>query len=315
MNISSNCTPTITEGVRTLLTIIYIPTFILGVLGNVTVLVIFVRGRRHWNDMMTYMTNISIADCFVLISLPFKIYSYYSTWTLPSLCFVFVSSYYVNMYVSIQTVTAISVVRYIAIKYPFKAQAIMSPWKALIVCILIWVLNCTVSSQFHLVDAPENPNKTDDDFRCFQKNTKKPLPLPFILILEIVGFLLPFSLMTFSSLQVIRTLSKQKQVGEKTQCIRIITTNLTIFAVCFIPFHLGFLLKYIIETHAHDSCDLLQGIHNFVHISMCIANTNCCLDSFCYYFVTKDFWKSALCCSSSPKELLTNKPSGAGSVH
>ncbi|XP_039540303.1 mu-type opioid receptor-like [Pimephales promelas] len=77
------------------------------------------RPRADWTYMNIYITNMAIADCILLMLLPIRILSYYeNTWEFSTLwdhcnkelCYVLVSVYYVNMYVSIFTVTAISVV-------------------------------------------------------------------------------------------------------------------------------------------------------------------------------------------------------------
>ncbi|XP_066565350.1 G-protein coupled receptor 35 [Amia ocellicauda] len=288
------CIANITEDVQTFQMVLYIPIFILGLVCNVAILVIFLCRRRRWTDMMTYMTNISIADCVVLISLPFKMYSYQHPWNMSEdSCYFLTSIYYVNMYVSIQTATAISVVRYVAIKYPFKAQWVMSPWKALAVCILIWVLNCTLSFVNYKAGNEIKKNESHE-VKCFQKSNTNPLPLSFILTIEILGFFVPLILITFSSAQIIYTLREQRKISspnEKSQCIRIITANLIIFVICFAPIHVGFLIKFLVETYPPINCSLLNGVHTFVHIASTISNTNCCLDAFCYYFVVQDFWK------------------------
>ncbi|KAJ8418933.1 hypothetical protein AAFF_G00004320 [Aldrovandia affinis] len=293
--------------------VISIPTFILGLVGNTAVLAVFCCRRRGepWSYMMVYITNMAFADCIMLISLPFKMYSYQNEWTLlPNFCLVLVSSHYVNMYVSIFTATAISVVRYMAIKYPFRAKEIMCPWKAFVVCVLIWLVICSFSACFHFVDAP-NGNTTH--IKCFQKNRSEPLPLSFILVLELVGYLLPLITMVFCSVEIISTLSKEMKIGsrsaEKIQCIRIIATNLIVFIVCFSPFHFGFLLKYFVETYIPSDCNMLEGVHNLIHTSFCIANANCCLDAFTYYFATKDSWKKlSVCCDSHIFNLVISIP-------
>ncbi|XP_061096865.1 G-protein coupled receptor 55-like isoform X1 [Conger conger] len=296
-----NCDLNITEELQTAQMVLSVPTFVLGLMGNVAVLGMFCcRRGQSWTYMMVYITNMALADCTVLFSLPFKIYSYRNEWPFSTdFCLVLVSVYYVNMYVSIYTATAISVVRYVGIKYPFKAKEILSPRKALLVCAFIWVLLCSLSACFHRVDTPEE-NATR--IVCFQKRKKEPLPIPFILVLELLGYALPLITMSFCSVQVIRALSKQtsasSQMDKKIQCIRIMAANWVVFVVCFTPIHFGFLLKYIVESHTED-CGLLRGVHSFMHFSFVIANMNCCLDAFSYYFATRDSWKRlSTCCQS-----------------
>ncbi|KAL1252015.1 hypothetical protein QQF64_019811 [Cirrhinus molitorella] len=295
----SNCTLNITTGIQTFQLAALIPTFILGVPGNIYVLVTFCRlPRNTWTYMNIYISNMAIADCVVLVLLPVRFAS--NIWEssyfwdqIRELCFLLVSVYYVNMYVSIFTVTAISVVRYVAIKYPLKAREILGCRKALVVCALIWLVTCSLSATFHYVDKPEE-NKS---IKCFQKNKERELPLSFILVLNIVGFLVPFLIMLFCSVRVIFKLRKQLNIGsrvEKFQCMFIIAANLIVFVVCFFPIHFGFFFKYITQAYNH-ACDAQFFAHNFLHGAMCVSSMNCAFDCFSYYFATKTSWK--LCTS------------------
>ncbi|XP_035271830.1 G-protein coupled receptor 55-like [Anguilla anguilla] len=303
----SSCNLNITEAVQILQMGISIPSFVLGLLGNVAVLAIFCcgRGGGPWSYMMVYITNMALADCTVLFFLPFKMYSYRKKWPFSAhFCVLLVYVYYVNMYVSIFTATAISVVRYVGIKYPFRAKQVLSPRKALVVCVLIWVVTCSIGAGFYKVDAPPEANGTR--FMCFQKVRSKPLPLSFILVLELLGYFLPLATMTFCSAHIIRVLSRPTggngggrdggSSAEKAQCVRIIAANLAVFVVCFTPFHLGFLLKHAVETHRPGDCGLLEGVHGFTHVSFSLASANCCLDAFTYYFATRDSWRRVSTC-------------------
>ncbi|XP_067271338.1 G-protein coupled receptor 55 [Pseudorasbora parva] len=291
----SNCSLNITAGIQNLQMASMIPTFIFGVLGNIYVLVMFFRRpRADWTYMNVYITNMAIADFVVLVLLPIRIASYYEKlsklWdqTNKELCYILVSVYYVNMYVSIFTVTAVSVVRYVAIKYPMKARNILSCRNALVVCALIWLVTCSFSVAFHRVDDP----KHNSTIKCFQKNKEEELPLAFILVLDIIGFLVPFLIIMFCSVRVIYTLRKRLEIGsrnEKIQCLSIITANLIVFVVCFFPVHFGFFLKYVAQAYRY-SCDVQFFAHNFVHFAMCISSMNCALDCFSYYFATKTSW-------------------------
>lgn len=296
----SPCNLTIASGVLKFQMVTAIPTFIFGVFVNVAVLVLFCRQWRNCSDMMVYLANISLADITVLVSLPFRMYSYKNPWPFSvNSCLVFVSTYFVNMYISIFTATAISVVRFIAVKYPFKARAVMSPWKALAVCASIWVVNGCLSARFHNVDYPQS--NSSSDFRCFQKNSHRPLPLSFILTLVLWGYLLPLVVIVFCSVTVIRILSRRTNSSvtpQRSQSVHIIAANMAVFVVCFSPLHFGYLFKYLVETHWQEDCGLQQFAHSFVHVANSLASTNCFLDAFSYYFLARGSWgtvKEAFC--------------------
>ncbi|XP_051550707.1 platelet-activating factor receptor-like [Myxocyprinus asiaticus] len=290
-----NCTVYVTDPILNLQKATSIPTFILGMLGNIYVLLMFCRRpRSEWNYMKIYITNMAIADCVVLVILPIKIHYYNIPWTYPKgVCNFLLSVYYVNIYVSIFTMTAISVVRFVAIKYPMKAREILCCRNALVVCVLIWIVICSFST-FYFVKDSDN-----DKTMCFQR-TKEGLSLLFILLLIMVGFLLPFLIMLFCTIKIIYTLRKQLEIGsrcEKIQCIFIISANLIVFVICFFPIHFGYLFKYMAKDH---SCDVQFIAHNFLHGAFCISNMNCGLDSFSYYFATKTSWD--MCCMNQTRK-------------
>ncbi|KAI7791123.1 G-protein coupled receptor 35.1 [Triplophysa rosa] len=288
LNCTINCTLSVTSTILKLQKVTSIPTFILGLLVNIYVFVIFSRRpRKEWTNMMIYITNMAIADSVVLVILPIMTY-YYNVELhkdLMVICNILLSIYYVNMYVSIFTVTAISVVRYIAIRFPLKARETLSRRSALVVCALIWLVIVCICPVYFLKDS------SNDKTMCFQR-VRESLSLHFILLLALVGFLLPFLIVLFCSIRVICTLRKQLDVGfrfEKLQCMFIIAANLIVFVICFLPIHCGFLLKYIAQAHEF-SCDAQVFAHNFVHGAMCVSIMNCGLDSFSYYFASKTTW-------------------------
>ncbi|KAL0161560.1 hypothetical protein M9458_045285, partial [Cirrhinus mrigala] len=290
----TNCTVQTSAAVNDLQKVTSIPTFILGVLGNIYVLVVFCRRpRAKWTYMNIYITNMAIADLALLMFLPVKIHYYVRPLQehLKALCNFVLWDYYVNMYVSIFTITAISVVRYVAIKYPLKARNIFSRRNGLVVCGLIWFTICGISPVYFVTDS--NNDKT----MCFQR-VKVALSLHFVLLLIIIGFLIPFLIMLFCSIRVICTLRKQLDIGsrsEKLQCIFIIVANFIVFVICFLPVHVGYIVKYIVQNkyadaEDEDSCYYKQIAHNFLHIAFCISDMNCGLDCFSYFFATKTSW-------------------------
>ncbi|XP_028857419.1 G-protein coupled receptor 35-like [Denticeps clupeoides] len=297
----NNCTPNITEGVQVFFMAVSIPTCILGFLCNITILVLFFRQWKEWNDMKVYLTNMAFADLCVVLVMPIKMYSYSHTWSLPAeSCFVLVSTFYVNTYVSIYIATAISLLRCMAVKYPFRAKSFMSPRKALVVCVLIWLVICSLSAALHITQYPEDP-ENNQQVRCFQKNREKPLPAHFISIIIVVGYLIPLIIITCCYAQVLYTLSRKGRVQGQTghaQSINIIGANLVTFIVCFLPFHFGFLFKYVAEEFWPADCHLTQVAHNLVHVALTMSNTNCCLDAISYYFMAKNNRRSVkdLCC-------------------
>ncbi|MGH0169940.1 UNVERIFIED_CONTAM: hypothetical protein FKN15_058147 [Acipenser sinensis] len=285
MNKSCNLT---TENVMLIRMVMDLPVFIIGLILNTIALVVFCR-KGKWTEIKIYMTNLVISDVLLLFFLPFKMYSYNYEWMLETdLCRLLVSVYYVNMYVSILTITTISIDRYIAIKHPFRAKSIRSPLEAGVLCILIWITVCTLSVGFFKHSFHFQKNSTA--FKCFQKD--EIFEMPFVYVTEIVGFVLPLITVFYCSAQSVYTLLKAQHIGpheENSRSIHMLTTNAVVFVVCFTPFHVGFLLKFLVQIYSNDNCSLGQKVHIFFHAADWLASTNCCLDAVFYYFAAKEF--------------------------
>lgn len=252
-----------------------------GLILNITVLFIFSR-IKHWNDTHIYMLNLLIADFLAIIFLPFRILDSFCTLDKTKLCTILVCIHYSNMYCSIFTITAISVHRFLAVRFPFLGRAHKAKRQkiAVSVCILIWTTITIICAIFH----PDlNPEYL---FSCYNRKMEDKLNLNFFLILEIVGYLVPLAIIILCSTQTIHNLVKSIKNVEKIEGMKrksiaaVISANMFTFIVCFTPIHIGFLLEYL-------SKDRDDNTFRFSDVAQWIATTNCCLDSIGYYFLLK----------------------------
>uniref|UniRef100_A0A8C8RK54 G-protein coupled receptors family 1 profile domain-containing protein n=1 Tax=Pelusios castaneus TaxID=367368 RepID=A0A8C8RK54_9SAUR len=265
---------------------IYATIFPVGAVFNVLALWVFCCKLKKWTETKVYMINLIIADCSVVATLPFTVYLLWNEWQRDTLCLIIQSIYYVNMSMSIYIITLISIDRYIAIKYPLKAKSIRSPWKSSLICGLLWI---SVITGLTL-----KPNANEP--LCFQKVSTTPSNT--VLCLFFVVFLIPLIIMSFCSMHVIKSLKKKmimnphgKKLMEKA--IYIISANMIVFVVCFLPAQTGMLARYVMEKYVVN-CSTIRNVKIFISLSTCIANSNCCLDAICYYFVATEFQEVSL---------------------
>lgn len=272
--------------------VLYIPIFILGLPFNLLALYMFCGKIKKWTESTIYMSNLALADILLLFSLPFKMLNQDNGWPFEMAFCSFVESiYFVNMYASIFIITSISIDRYVAIIHPLKARAFRSPRNTLMICFLIWVfvwLGSIPVYQFHN-DLGYNYT-TNKTFACFHGFSDKSWNPAIIISVELVGFMIPLTIITFCSVQIMRKLLQRKS-DIPGSCIRIISVNLATFICSFVPAHLGIFLQFLVRQDiiGQNYCSERIAISLFVQSSMCIANINCCLDAICYYFVAKEF--------------------------
>ncbi|XP_069830023.1 G-protein coupled receptor 55-like [Dendropsophus ebraccatus] len=284
----------IEESVQLFQFIIYIPTFIFGLLFNMFALWMLLFRIRKWMETTTYMAALIIFDSLLLVTLPFKIKAYHveDMWTLGSgVCRFLESLYFVNMYGSIFISVCICMDRYIAIQFPFYSKLLRSPKKATAVCILVCIFVWGASSGFifHL--------RERNKLHCFYGFSAATwMNVKLVIILETI-FLLSAVIITFCTAHILLTLKKKSQSNfdyssrgqEKSS--KILLANLPTFLFSFGPFHLSLLLYFLVKNNFISQV-YKQDLRIFIQVSLCIANTNCFLDGVCYYCVLKEFVRS-----------------------
>lgn len=93
-----------------------------------------------------YIFNLALADALVTSTLPFQSVNYLmGTWPFGDvLCKMVMSIDYYNMFISIFTLTTMSVDRYIAVCHPVKALDFRTPHNAKIVNVCNWILSSAI---------------------------------------------------------------------------------------------------------------------------------------------------------------------------
>ncbi|XP_061309415.1 G-protein coupled receptor 35-like [Pezoporus flaviventris] len=286
MNVSSNCSITSLElyhHVRLTELALYSVIFLFGALFNALALWVFFCKIKKWTQTRVYVINLVFADCTLL----FMAYLLWNKSTQDELCQFIETTYFIIMLVSIYVITFVSIDRYIAIKHPLKARTFRSPSKAALLCGLLWV-SVVVGATAQIWQSQST--------LCFQKDTTVPAALSLLSIFFV--FILPLAILTFCSTEVIRSLKRGLNTSspeEKSiqKAVHIIYANLMVFLVCFLPAFFGLLARFVMDSIG-ATCFMLQVMKNISSLTRCIATSNCCLDSVCYYFATKEFHEALL---------------------
>ncbi|CDQ99204.1 unnamed protein product [Oncorhynchus mykiss] len=173
--------------------------FFLGVVGNSLVMIVIgkIKARRNRSTTNIFILNLSIADLlFLLFCVPFQatIYSL-PEWIFGAfLCKCVHYLVMVCMLVSIFTLVAMSVDRYIAVVHSKKSPCIRNRRNALIGVCVIWALSfifsIPVAQHQILTDHPEAPNSSfcwEAWYASASKHTYK-------VTILVIGYLLPLGL-------------------------------------------------------------------------------------------------------------------------
>nr|XP_056706547.1 G-protein coupled receptor 35-like [Euleptes europaea] len=265
--------------------ILCIPLFFLGLIFNTVALWVFYFKLSRWTETRFYMISLAMADYATVFTLPFIMVFHYQGWREDVFCLVIEAIYFINMPISIYTITFIAVDRYIAIKHPLKAKVLRSPRKAAISCLFLW-LCCLAWMITFGIWVPKNEQRY-----CFYKNPEN--NFIFMPIVTVVFLFIPIVILTFCSTQIIKCLKEKQNASLQEEkltwkAICIVAVNMGTFIICFLPFNISSLVAFAMDA-AGDECWQHQALSKTMHVTACIQNLNCCLDAICYYFVAKEF--------------------------
>ncbi|KAM4728669.1 G-protein coupled receptor 35-like [Anableps anableps] len=275
----SSCTYSTLEGLG------YSLVFLFGLLINGAALWAFIAKRASWTSTHIYMLNLALADFTLVLFLPFRIYDAFICLPKTFLCTFLFFTHYINMYASILTTTAISIHRYLTIRFPLQARS----WKrmkeaAVAVCLLIWLVLVSIVVVFRKDNYPEKL------WTCYERCKDNRLHLEFFLLLLSLGYLAPLLIIVFCSSRIIYILEKeQNKSEERKNIVGIVKANMIVFLVCYTPIHIAFVVSFFSPVPSNWRSTYLPA-HVYLQVSDWIAATNCCFDSISYYFLLKRFY-------------------------
>ncbi|KAM3843324.1 P2Y purinoceptor 3-like [Diretmus argenteus] len=226
------------------LPICYSFTFIFSITLNSVVLYRSFRRTKQWNASLIYMVNLASTDFMYGLSLPFLVASYVmrDRWIFGDfMCRLVRFLFYFNLYCSIFFLTCISVHRYLGICHPMKTITLETKRAVKWTCALIWgvvfTLTCPIfrfAQTGHVTrlagvggdagggDGPDlrllsvNGNGSHGNWgggveeyqNCWDDAIDKEFSdyVPYGIILHLLGFFLPFSIIAWCYSHVVLTI-------------------------------------------------------------------------------------------------------------
>ncbi|XP_029463128.1 P2Y purinoceptor 4 [Rhinatrema bivittatum] len=261
---------------------------VLGLILNSIAIWIFWFKLKPWTATTIYMFNLAISDILYVLSLPTLVYYYADRNNWPfgeALCKTVRFLFYANLYSSILFLTCISIHRYIGICHPIKslqmktrhAKIICSGvWFVIIVCLIPNLIFVTISSRGRNTLCHDTTKPSEFNHYVHYSSAIMALlfGIPFLVITVC------YSLMA-KELRKPNVVSNQNIPAYKKRSIKTIIIVLTVFIVCFLPFHVTRTIYYtarLLEAH----CKVLNVVNFTYKITRPLASANSCIDPLLY---------------------------------
>ncbi|XP_075708552.1 N-arachidonyl glycine receptor [Rhinoderma darwinii] len=258
-----------------------------GLFVNITALWVFSCTTKKRTTITVYMMNVALLDLMFLLFVPFRIIYYAKqSWPFGDIfCRIMgaITVFYPS--VTLWLLAFISADRYMAIVQPKHIKELKNISKAMTACFGIWIM--TIVTTTPLLFVYEDPDKKFNFTTCFklfdivhlkQNNLLNFARLIFFFLIPLLIMIGCYSIIIYSLLSGRTSRLKPKA---KKKSIRIIVTLIVQVLVCFVPFHVCFLL---IMVQAHQENYIAWG-----KVSAFLMNLSTCLDVILYYIVSKQF--------------------------
>ncbi|XP_067825471.1 succinate receptor 1-like [Heptranchias perlo] len=232
----------------------YVPTmyaieFILGLIGNVTVICGYIFCLKEWKCSNIYLFNLSISDLVFICTLPMFVVYYGNgkKWVFGDLlCKLNRYILYTNMYLSVLFLACISIDRYLLVSNPLKLHVFQRKKTAIFICIALWIFVTLEVVPMLTFIGPDGVRAHDNSTitKCvdYASSGNATHNLIYNVYLTIFGFLLPMCIMGIFCMKTARRLKILSQERNRNNTLEkpltLVILAIVIFSVFFTPYHI-----------------------------------------------------------------------------
>jgi uncharacterized membrane protein YiaA len=297
----------------------FVATFVIGLIGNILVLIIVVKKRtkRTANDI--FIMSLSISDLTLILFLPLQICALFGK--LPANIFIcnFVRPLMtVTFFVSIFTLTTMAVYRCKVILNPFRPE--MKEVFAILLVGVIWLSSFIIILPFMIVNKP-----LISENLCQENWPSETHRQIYTVALVLLQYILPLLIIAIAYVRIgldlyrarmprrlsFKRKSSSKEVGaakcnykarrrENKQVIRTLATIVLMFALCLLPGQVAWLVMDFGSEKQQESITI------WIKIGLISSVFHSCLNPLAYGTLTRQFRRGyikylsyLLCCCHS----------------
>ncbi|XP_034094532.1 somatostatin receptor type 2 [Gymnodraco acuticeps] len=232
------------DGFRITMAILYLVVCILGLAGNSLVVIAILKLDKLSSSTTVYIFNLALADGLFMVGLPFiASQNFQNKWMFGDIaCKVVMVLDGLNQFTSIFCLTAMSIDRYMALADPLKFARWRTPRWAKIVSAFLWLFSL-------LTILPMALHFSSDRGLCIPDLDSDAWWLGVLSYTFVMGFALPFTVMTASYAALLLTMRSQwirmtttttpnfETHRVESQVTKMVVAVVVVFGICWLPFY------------------------------------------------------------------------------
>ncbi|XP_075678995.1 uncharacterized protein LOC113796972 [Dermatophagoides pteronyssinus] len=247
---------------------LYTLTAALALFGNILAICALLFGRRASKELRIFLVNLSMSDIMMaLFSIPFTYTDFMlGRWIFaPAFCPIVQQMQMTCVFVSVYTLTAIGIDRYMAIIYPLYSQRYNHSFGPITISI-IWLFGFLLGL-FQWTNTKATPfliaNETNYDCKEISSDHSQ----FFTIIIFIITFALPMTILSFTYASIgvkifrhsapgnVDVVRDRNQHASKVKIMKMLVTIVILFVVCWLPLH-------ILNLFIYFARDLMVNVYN-----------------------------------------------------
>lgn len=265
--------------------------FLLGMAGNLYVLVITVLSHGPVGSMCVHVVNLALADLLYLSTIPFVVSTYLARdWYFGDIgCRLLLSMDLFTMHASIFTLTAMSLERYQVIVQPLKAR--ISRCYRKLTSLTIWFVSFLLTSPMICMMRLQDSQYGSGKRICFPTWTPESFRL-YLTVLFLTSILGPGLILVYlySCLARAYWMSGQelrRSSRKLNQCVMFrIFTIISVYWACFVPFWAWQLAK----SYQCEFLGLAPSAQIYLNFGVtCLTYANSCVNPLLYTLLTRNY--------------------------
>uniref|UniRef100_A0A8C8SW92 C-C motif chemokine receptor 6 n=1 Tax=Pelusios castaneus TaxID=367368 RepID=A0A8C8SW92_9SAUR len=269
---------------------------VLGLVGNIFVVMTFALYKKAKSMTDVYLFNMAIADILFVLTLPFWAVNYAAEkWIFGDfICKISRGIYAINFNCGMLLLAFISMDRYIAIvqatkSFKFRARTL---GYSRLICLVVWVSSILISCSTFIFSESYSHSINETRQICEHRSSKgtKGTMLKLLLLgMQLLfGFFIPLLFMVFCYTFIVKTLV-QAQNSKRNKAIRVIVLIVVVFLVCQIPHNMVLLVTATNIGKLNKQCESEKQMAFAKYITEALAFLHCCLNPVLYAFIGVKF--------------------------
>lgn len=275
---------------RVFLPLVYSLIFVLGLAGNLLLLVVLLHSvprRRRMIEL--YLLNLAVSNLLFVVTMPFWAISVAWHWVFGSfLCKVVSTLYSINFYCGIFFITCMSLDKYLEIVHAQPLHRPKTRFRNLLLIVMVWITALAVSvPEMVFVKVHQT---LDGVWHCYADfgghATIWKLYLRFQL--NLLGFLFPLLAMIFFYSRIGCVLVRLRPPGQG-RALRMAVALVVIFFLLWFPYNLTLFLHSLLDLHVFGNCEVSHRLDYMLQVTESLAFSHCCFTPVLYAFSSHSF--------------------------